>query len=124
MPVVRFPPDAAGNGIGPVGWPCCNGDGSRVVFVCAQDGLDPSDNNGGPDPFVKDTTTGALRLVSRTATGSASRLWTLSGSPASAIDLNRSGTRVVGIHTGIDLTPELNRSTLTYLFSIPASGVD
>ncbi|CAH0180723.1 hypothetical protein [Roseomonas sp. CECT 9278] len=55
-----------------------SGDGRFVVFRSFSDGLVPGDTNGFADVFVKDLFTGAIALVSRTATTQANQA---SGAP-------------------------------------------
>lgn len=78
-----------------------SGDGTKVVFVSNATNLVPNDTNGLTDVFMKDLTTGAVTLVSRSPDGTGSGAnW---GDPAT---VSFDGSRVAFSSAAADLSPD------------------
>lgn len=96
-------------------------DGRRVAFESAVNGLVPDDTNGVVDVYLKDTTSGVLRRISRHSNGSQlpmeSRLF---GSGAADADLN---SILFGTSANA-AAADANGIWDTYRFSVPADAVE
>jgi Tol biopolymer transport system component len=96
-----------------------SGDGTKVVFVSNATNLVPDDTNGLTDVFMKDLTTGAVTLVSRSPDGTGSGAnW---GDPAT---ISFDGSRVAFSSAAADLSPDDANGPLLDVFVATFGATD